>query len=114
MQYYSYLSRNIAIRGLQDLEFCVLGPGQQHFARWLDGSISYWTSAELIPIIREHSRNIRAMAFGYRETCLFSFASERTYGGLSWASNLKDYYPTLSNLLADEKPVSILVSKKTQ
>ncbi|XWW98458.1 hypothetical protein V2A60_006458 [Cordyceps javanica] len=65
-QYYPDLAVTIEVKGLSNLELCVLGPAGQQFARWLDGSVCFNASGEVMAKIIEHGRSIQALAFGYQ------------------------------------------------
>ncbi|KAM3511441.1 hypothetical protein MY11210_004933 [Beauveria gryllotalpidicola] len=106
---YPYLGSKIEDRGVDNLEFCILGRQQRHFARWLNGSSCWHTTNDAMSAkIKEYGSQIRALAFGYDDTYLLSHGNAQPPRGLGWALDLKGHYPQLSSWLDEDRSVSIV------
>jgi hypothetical protein len=113
---YPWLSKKISTHGLQGLEYCALGPGQRHYARWKNNADSYYAFDQVIRLLRNCRRDaketgskIMAVAFGYGNACVISYGSVCHPETLASCWNLFGYYPDLERFLRDNKPVRILV-----
>ncbi|CAI7627168.1 unnamed protein product [Penicillium glandicola] len=113
---YPYLAGKLALRGVKDLEFCVLGPGQSFYARWANGAWNSWAGDEANAYLseiasRSDGAKILAMAFGYDSTYVVSFG---------WATGstisvrcgnqraLKGYYQDLYQFAEASNPLDIV------
>ncbi|KAJ5145891.1 uncharacterized protein N7515_000455, partial [Penicillium bovifimosum] len=102
--------------GIQNLEFCVLGPGQKYYARWANNAWFSRASDELHDVLEEvinrpNKPRIRALAFGYGNSYVLSFGSATgTKVNGRWGNhwNTKGYYPDLSDFLSGSGPLTIL------
>ncbi|KAJ5794731.1 hypothetical protein N7457_001330, partial [Penicillium paradoxum] len=121
LENYPHLAGKLSLHGARNLEFCVLGPGQTYYARWLDGTWSSMASEHANSEIRElasrpNNSRIRAMAFGYNESYVISFgqAEGSTVRG-TWGNRwyLKGYYPDLCEFAVASSPLSIVVSLRS-
>ena len=61
-------------RGLEDLDFCALGPEQYFFARWKSGGdvCHQWAEADLTKALRDWGKYIDTMSFGYGEAWIMT------------------------------------------
>ena len=103
----------IEYRGLENLEFCVLGPGNHYFARWKTGHWKSWTATDVLAVLKKASDKTRqhrvfAMSFGYGGSWLVSYGKSPK-GTLYYDLDLKGQYSNLRDFLRANHP-SILVS----
>ncbi|KAJ6132584.1 hypothetical protein N7471_007799 [Penicillium samsonianum] len=115
---YPILAGKLAHHGVKNLEFCVLGPGQTYYARWVNGV--WWSQASeqinnyLTEIAnRLDGSKVLAMAVGYNDTYVISFgwATGSTIRGSSGhRKDLKGYYSDLNQFANASSPLDIVVS----
>lgn len=115
---YPILAGKLAHHGVKNLEFCVLGPGQTYYARWVNGV--WWSQASeqinnyLTEIAnRSDGSKVLAMAIGYNDTYVISFgwATGSTIRGSSGhRKDLKGYYSDLNQFANASSPLDIVVS----
>ncbi|KAK4040361.1 hypothetical protein C8A01DRAFT_46258 [Parachaetomium inaequale] len=112
---YPYLGENIRTHGLQALEYCALGPGPRHYARWKNGAKSCNATDQVRGLLRNCKRDaaktgskIVAVAFGYGDACVISYGCLRRPETLVSCWNLFGYYPDLERFLRENSAVRIV------
>ncbi|KAG5658581.1 hypothetical protein KAF25_010762 [Fusarium avenaceum] len=107
-KHHPHLSEKIKFFEVGNLDICALGPNQQYYARWLDGSWSCQGSSELARTIRnliKEQKKIVAISLGFGESFLVSF--ELNTGYLGWYHDLQGYYRGLERFLKGHNDISI-------
>jgi hypothetical protein len=94
-----------------NLDICALGPNQQYYARWLDGSWSCKGSSELAKTIGDlikERKKVVAISFGFGESFIVSY--ELNTGYMGWSYDFRGYYRGLDRFLKSQRNISIHVS----
>ncbi|KAF5677560.1 hypothetical protein FHETE_1611 [Fusarium heterosporum] len=107
-EYYPDMTKQIKSYGLGNLDICALGPNQQYYARWLDGSWSCQGLSgfpETIRNLTTRGCKIKAISFGFGGSYFVSF--ELSNGYLDWKHDLKGYYDSLDMFLKEHGNISI-------
>ncbi|KAM0442770.1 hypothetical protein ACHAQK_003826 [Fusarium lateritium] len=105
---YPHLIEKIRLFEIGNLDICALGPNQQYYARWLDGSWSCKGSSELAQTIRnliKKQNKIVAISLGFGESFLVSY--ELNTGCLGWQHDFQGYYRGLDRFLKTHSNISI-------
>ncbi|SPJ82037.1 uncharacterized protein FTOL_09442 [Fusarium torulosum] len=107
-QHYPHLVEKIKFFEIGNLDICALGPNQQYYARWLDGSWSCKGSSKLARTIQnliKERNKIVAISLGFGESFLVSY--ERNTGYLHCSHDLRGYYRGLDRFLKSHTNISI-------
>jgi hypothetical protein len=118
LQNYPYLAGKLGLHGVRNLEFCVLGPGQKYYARWVNGTWCSQASEEVNNALteianRSDGSKVLSMAIGYNDSYVisFGFATGSTISGkCGHRKDLKGYYSDLSQFAYASSPLDIVVS----
>ncbi|KAG7288269.1 hypothetical protein NEMBOFW57_007800 [Staphylotrichum longicolle] len=105
---YPHLGCGIRALGVSDLEYCVLGPRPDFYARWKGGECYYHARDNVrTQLAAIDGSKIAAVAFGYGGAFIMSYG----FGPetLSYWYNLRGYYPYMDQFMQSHWPVRILV-----
>ncbi|KAJ5442074.1 hypothetical protein N7445_005081 [Penicillium cf. griseofulvum] len=116
LEKYPYLAGKLAARGLTDLEFCVLGPNTNSYARWATGAWACQGPVEFNNYMselanRSDGAKVLALAFGYNNSYVVSFGwatGSAITGKSGHQRNLKGYYPDLEQFAEASRPLDIV------
>lgn len=114
MQAYPRLEAQIDAFGLNNLEYCVLGPQSRYYARWLDGKWRSWMNfGDIVQEVHEGSNTIYALGFGYGDSYCLSYGAPGNTKSLGYKYNLHGHYPSLSQFFVDYKNRNISIQAVT-
>lgn len=110
-QHYPTLALFIEKLDRNNLDICALGPNQQYYARWLNGSWYCKASTNFIKAIREiNSRNckVTTVSFGFGKSYFITF--EDRAGRTLRKTDFQEYYPSLDKFLNNRKARRLITS----
>ena len=112
---YGNLGTILEARGFQNLEMCVLGPGNTYYARWRTGKWSCHGKSGFRNAVRRHSdmadgSTILNLTLGFGGSYVLSYGRRNDLRSVKSFWNLRGHYESLSQFLDKNKDISIVVS----